>query len=93
MSPEVLHYDIWFEGHVQGVGFRAQVLVIARGYEVTGTVKNLVDGRVFVQVEGADKEVADFVAEVRRQLSAYIRKVESREFRGAPCFNSFQLSF
>jgi len=33
-----------FEGKVQGVGFRSSVLSLAKGYEVTGWVKNLPDG-------------------------------------------------
>ena len=35
-----------YEGKVQGVGFRAEILSRAKGYEVTGWVKNLPDGRV-----------------------------------------------
>jgi acylphosphatase len=92
MSSEVFHNDVWFEGHVQGVGFRAHVMQIARSYEVTGVVQNLVDGRVFLQSEGAEKEVADFLVEIRRQLACYIRKVEVREFWGAKCFTGFRIN-
>ena len=30
-----------YEGKVQGVGFRASILSLAKGYEVTGWVRNL----------------------------------------------------
>jgi acylphosphatase len=38
--------QVIYGGRVQGVGFRVAVKGIARGYEVTGWVKNLPDGRV-----------------------------------------------
>lgn len=77
---------------MQGVGFRADVLGVARGFEVSGVVKNLVDGRVLLQVEGAEAEVAAFLAGVRLRLARFIREVEEREFWGAPCFSGFALA-
>jgi acylphosphatase len=92
MSSDVFHKDVWFDGHVQGVGFRAQVLRAARGYEVRGNVRNLDDGRVFLQVEGNEAEVGAFLAEIERNLAFFIRKVESREFWGVSCFSNFTLA-
>ncbi|MDR2430396.1 MAG: acylphosphatase [Puniceicoccales bacterium] len=92
MSLDVFHKDVWFEGHVQGVGFRADVLGTARGFEVSGVVKNLVDGRVLLQVEGREGEVTAFLSEVRARLGAFIRRVEERDFWGAPCFSGFALA-
>ena len=37
---------VLYSGRVQGVGFRATVRYLACGYDVTGTVRNLPDGRV-----------------------------------------------
>lgn len=39
-------YHVHFEGTVQGVGFRYAVKQLATGYEVSGWVRNLPDGRV-----------------------------------------------
>ena len=52
--------NCWFEGHVQGVGFRYQTMSVAKGFEVTGTVQNLTDGRVHLCAEGDESEVQAF---------------------------------
>ncbi len=56
-----------FEGRVQGVGFRYTVKDLARGFEVTGWVKNLPDGTVELQVAGEPGEVADFILEIAEE--------------------------
>lgn len=50
-----------YRGRVQGVGFRATVGHLARGYEVTGLVRNLPDGRVELIAEGAKGELQAFL--------------------------------
>lgn len=70
-----------FTGHVQGVGFRYATRQVASGFEVTGYVKNLADGRVEVEVEGAEGECRRFLREVESELDSYIRKTETREGR------------
>ena len=54
-----------YEGKVQGVGFRASVLSLAKGFEVTGWVKNLPDGRVELLVSGEKAEVEEFLQGIR----------------------------
>ncbi len=46
-----------YEGKVQGVGFRASVLALAKGFEVTGWVRNLPDGRVELLAAGDPGEI------------------------------------
>lgn len=58
-------YQIYYEGKVQGVGFRATVLGLARGFDVAGEVKNLPDGRVELLIQGDSQEVEDFLKEIR----------------------------
>ena len=38
--------SICYEGKVQGIGFRATVLSLAKGFEIRGWIKNLPDGGV-----------------------------------------------
>ena len=45
MDNLVFKMNCWFEGHVQGVGFRYQTVGVAKGFDVTGYVQNITDGR------------------------------------------------
>ena len=68
----------FFSGHVQGVGFRYQVVSIAKGFELTGYVKNLNDGRVELSVEGYESEVLSFLEAIESELDIYIKSVEKQ---------------
>jgi acylphosphatase len=65
-----------YEGKVQGVGFRASLLSLAKGYEVTGWVKNLPDGRVELFITGDGEEIDDFLQGVTEShLAGHIEHV------------------
>ena len=64
--------QIIYKGHVQGVGFRFAVRMIATGFEVTGWVKNLDDGSVEMQVMSRDTE----------ELDSFLDAVKSSSLRG-----------
>lgn len=73
---------VHYSGHVQGVGFRYTVLQVARGYEVSGYVENLPDGRVLLIAEGERAEVDGLVAGIEERMSGYIRKTERTDETG-----------
>lgn len=56
---------VLYSGHVQGVGFRYTAKSAARGFEVTGTVRNLPDGRVELIAEGQRDELDAFRQGIR----------------------------
>lgn len=91
MDDSVFQMNCWFEGHVQGVGFRYQTVAVAKGFEVTGFVKNLVDGRVHLYAEGDEAEVVAFQAEVVSELKSYIRESELKSSEGARACKSFRI--
>ena len=65
---------IFYSGRVQGVGFRYTAKTVAAGFEVTGTVRNLPDGRVELIAEGARAELEAFRAAIRDAgLAGFIR--------------------
>jgi acylphosphatase len=65
---------VYYSGRVQGVGFRYNAKSVAMGFEVTGTVRNLDDGRVKLIAEGLREELEAFRAAVRDSgLAGFIR--------------------
>lgn len=92
MLKEVYHADVWFGGHVQGVGFRFQTMKIAREYEVAGTERNLSDGRVLLHAEGSEREVSDFVDAVCGEMKSFIKNVEKRHYLAPPCERGFNIA-
>ena len=55
MDSDRYRLQIWYGGHVQGVGFRFKAAQIAKGYDVSGFVRNLDDGRVHLAAVGDPK--------------------------------------
>ena len=76
MLEKIYHLDCWFEGHVQGVGFRYQTLNLAKEFEVSGTVQNLSDGGVHLHVEGDESEVHAFQSLVAETLKNFIHSTK-----------------
>ena len=67
--------QVFYEGNVQGVGFRWSVQHIAKGFDVTGWVTNLPGGRVELEINGEENEVRAFLdAIAQSELRALIRK-------------------
>jgi len=66
--------QILYSGNVQGVGFRYAAKSAATGFEVTGAVRNLPDGRVELVAEGAKDELEAFRQAIRDSgLEHFIR--------------------
>jgi acylphosphatase len=80
---------IYYSGRVQGVGFRYTVKTVAAGFDLAGTVRNLLDGRVELIAEGAKDELEAFREAIRDSgMGHFIQKEEAswgdaqQEFRG-----------
>jgi acylphosphatase len=80
---------VFYSGRVQGVGFRYAAKTVATGYELTGIVRNLPDGRVELIAEGLNTELESFRKAIHDSgLSGFIRDEAvtltdpKNEFRG-----------
>ncbi len=82
-------FVLYYAGRVQGVGFRYTAKTVATGFEVTGVVRNLADGRVELIAEGAKGELQAFQQAIREsEVGGLIREEKTQwkeatgEFRG-----------
>ena len=84
---------LFYHGRVQGVGFRYSVKQLAAGYEVTGWVRNLADGRVEMLVRGDPEQVEDFLAAISgSHLRPHIRVQEEGDpVPGNPAATGFEI--
>ncbi|HEY5707467.1 MAG TPA: acylphosphatase [Terrimicrobiaceae bacterium] len=83
---------VFYEGYVQGVGFRWTTKRIAQGYDVRGWVRNLADGRVELQVSGEDEEVAAFLRALREStLGGHISSEHAAEIEVLAPFRGFRI--
>ena len=78
MDNRSFFMNSFFSGHVQGVGFRYQVVLMAKGFDLTGYVENLSDGRVGLLAEGDESEVLSFLEAIESELDTYIKGVEKQ---------------
>jgi acylphosphatase len=84
--------QVFYEGNVQGVGFRWSVRNIAKGFDVTGSVRNLPDGGVELQTNGEEEEVRAFLeAILQSELRALIKKHSETPLPDPPAFRGFEI--
>jgi acylphosphatase len=92
MNDSGIYYrELYYSGHVQGVGFRYTTAQIVLGYEVRGTVQNLTDGRVHLRVEGDRAEVEAFCKRVAEEMRGYIRGTEESDGYREPEMSGFHI--
>ncbi len=88
----MISLQIFFEGRVQGIGFRWTIRHIAKGFDVTGWVRNLLDGRVEMQMTGEEAEVRAFLEAIgQSELHGYIRKQTENKLETPPSASGFEI--
>lgn len=84
--------QIFYEGRVQGVGFRYSVKQLASGFDLSGTVENLPDGRVELNVQGDSEEVDGLLEEIERShLKGFIKEKEEKQVAPDPDQRGFSI--
>jgi acylphosphatase len=83
---------IYYSGRVQGVGFRYTVKILVNGYEATGAVRNLPDGRVELVAEGVRTELEGLLEAVRQSdVGRFIRQEQSDWTDAKNEFRTFEI--
>jgi len=68
MSDVVFRLKFWFEVQMQGVDLSHQTVTLAMGIDVSCTVQNLPDRRVYLRAKGDESKVIKFQKEVQSEL-------------------------
>ena len=85
---------VYYSGHVQGVGFRATAVSIARRHpSVRGWVRNLADGRVELFADGPTVAVDEFLTDLREYMAGHIRNEDVFERDGDESVSGFRVTY
>ena len=75
VATDATRCHCFFQGRVQGVGFRYTTRNLAINFDVTGFVRNLPDGRVELVCEGPEHQCDGFIEAVSERMKPHIRDV------------------
>ena len=92
-DPIAIRRIAYFNGNVQGIGFRYTACQIAKDHAVVGYVKNLLDGRVEIVAEGLPQDVDGFVAEVEQIMKSYIEFTTTTDSTATAEFAAFGIEY
>lgn len=81
MERAVVRKHYYFDGRVQGVGFRYKAMYLARSLELTGWVRNLYDGRVEMEIQGEEETIRYFLSRLQEDRFISITDMEVEEVR------------
>ncbi|MCS6865650.1 MAG: acylphosphatase [Gemmataceae bacterium] len=84
---------VYYSGTVQGVGFRATAVHLARGRPIRGWVRNLPDGRVELLADGAESDIQAFLAAIRERMAGYITREDITERESDPTLQGFRITW
>lgn len=66
MNKLARHFNIKIFGHVQGVSFRWVASKIAQNLDITGFIKNEIEGSVYIEAEGKREDLDEFIKWCRK---------------------------
>ncbi len=84
---------IHFSGTVQGVGFRYTAHHLAQGFQVTGYVRNLPDGRVELVAEGEPDQIDGLVHAIQQTMRSCVRDTTCSESPATGEHRAFNIAF
>ena len=83
---------VLYSGRVQGIGFRYTAKTVAAGFDLTGIIRNLPDGRVELIAEGHRDELEAFRAAILAAgLAGFIRDEQVSWIAAENKFRGFEI--
>jgi acylphosphatase len=79
LEKEIIRKHYYFEGRVQGVGFRYKAMYLARSMQLTGWVRNLYDGRVEMEVQGEAIVIYTLISRLQEDTYISITDIEESD--------------
>lgn len=90
-DQQVVGREVFYSGHVQGVGFRMTAHRIAQRWAVTGYVRNLPDGRVQLVVEGERSDVHGYLQALHQTMADHIHDAQVVDTQASGTFSGFAI--
>ncbi len=91
MMKKQIH--VFYDGRVQGVGFRYSAREVARQLKVGGWVRNLSDGRVEMVAQAQEEVLIELLERIGRHFREYIRDSEIEWEAASGNFGEFDIRF
>ena len=85
--------EVYYQGMVQGVGFRYTARRIASQFAVTGYVRNMPDDRVFLLAEGLPEELDRFLAAVMAAMGHFVDDTRENAGPASGHFRRFEIRY
>lgn len=76
---DIVRKHYYFDGRVQGVGFRYKAMYLAKGFGLTGWVRNLYDGRVEMEIQGEVRYIHEFLSRLQEDRFIVISDIEAKD--------------
>ncbi len=83
---------IIFIGNVQGVGFRYRAQEFALELNLTGTVRNLIDGSVELYAQGPQSAINTLQDKLKGHFGHYIQAVDVQVISSHQNFTDFRIT-
>lgn len=82
-----------FTGSVQGVGFRFTAHRMAIRHQLTGFVRNMLDGSVEMLAQGSTEDIDDCIRDIKEYFAGYIRETRIEEIPPDTRYKEFRITF
>lgn len=94
MVIDIVRYKFYVSGRVQGVGFRYHVQMQAGKLKLSGFVRNLENGDVYIEVQGEAEPIAVFRQAIEHDIPfARVDEIKAQSAELVPDETKFKVKY